>query len=253
MSVVSLFVAAVLQLGADQALTGPLPTSLWLDADAADGNPGRCGWYLSGFELLGMNADERRRRTAGCEVSIRLRGTINPAGADYFRDVSDLLVELDVRPSRIVLNSRGGDADAAFAIARRIRNDPLYRRVGDGVVTAISDDDTAVCFSACLFIFAAGFERRAEFDIFGDPRLASRLGLHRPAQFRRQDGSFDTDRSNPDIVAVENKMRRYFRAVGVDPRIVDDMFAVPFDEIRLISRDDALAYGLIESEDRTAD
>lgn len=36
----------------------------------------------------------------------------------------------------------------------------------------------------------------------------------------------------------------YFSGIGVDEKIVDDMFAVPFDEIHLLSRQELVVYGL---------
>ena len=234
---------AALQLAPGATFDGAVPMSLWLEAERTRGSD--CGWYLSGYELLADT--DAAAGGDGCRVAIRLRGTINPASVAYFRDVAARLTELGARPTRIVLDSRGGDADSAFAIANVIRTAPLFRR--DGIATEIATDDTAVCFSACLFLFAAGTERRAEFDIFGNPSLPSRMGIHRPAQYRTADGSFDLDPSNPAVRRVAARMRRYFERVGVDPGIVDAMFAVPFDDIHLITRDEALGYGLIREAD----
>lgn len=239
----------IAQLGAAEALNDPAPPMIWLESAR---NEPHCDWYLSGRDLLRMASEERHQTFDGCEFSLRLRGNLNPAGADYFADVSDALAGTTASPRTIILDSRGGEADAAFAIAERIRSLELYRRNDGGVATEIADDDTAVCFSACLFVFAAGFERHAEFNIFGDPRLASRMGLHRPARMSRRTGDFDSDRTSAAMRRTESRMRRYFESVGVDTRIVDDMFAVPFNEIHLITRDEARAYGLV-GDTRAAD
>ncbi len=241
-AIAALLLGAVLQQSVGAALSGPVPTSLWLEAEAGAGRG--CDWHLSGFALLAELPD-----SDGCAVSMRLRGALNPAGARYFRDVTGRLREINARPVRLILDSRGGDADAAFMIANVLLNDPLFRGDAGGVSTEISADPDAVCFSGCLFVFAAGFERKAEFGITGDVPLPSRLGIHSPAQYRRADGTFDVDPANPDVQRAVERMRRYFSRVGVDPAIVDAMLDVPFDEIHLLSREEALRYRLVREQD----
>ena len=43
---------------------------------------------------------------------------------------------------------------------------------------------------------------------------------------------------------VGRRLKAWFSSVDVDERLVDDMFAVPFDEIRLLSREDLVRYRL---------
>ena len=202
-----------------------------------------CDWYAPGDELVASRVDDGHGFGADCRIAIRLHGIINREGAAHFAEVVERLAELRHRPARIALDSQGGDADAAFEIARIIRDRDVFRR--QRVETVVADHDTAVCFSACIIIFAAGYTRTAEFDINGDPRLASRLGLHRPGQFDRRRNAYDSDDANRDIMAVEHSLRRYFPTVGVSDAIVDAMFAVAFDDIHLITRDEAVSWGLV--------
>ena len=173
---------------------------------------------------------------------IRLRGIINREGARYFRDLVTRLQALGHQPSAIVLDSRGGDADAAIFMARLIRENDLFSVVP--VESRVSESFDAVCFSACVVIFSAGYERFLEFDIDGNNALPSRLGIHGPGQFNRDAGEYDSSADNGEIQRVSRRLKDYFRSIGVSESLVDDMFAVPFDEIRLLSREELIGYGL---------
>ena len=230
------------QSGPGAVFSSPAPLSIWIESSSAGTSCDEV--YLSGFELL---ADEDH--PDGCDVRIRLRGTITAAGSQYLRRIADRMHELSYRATTIALDSRGGDARAAFTMALTIRRHPAFRSRAGSVRTEVSSADTAACFSACLLLFAAGTERHAAFDIAGNSAPLSRLGIHQPAQYRSADGRFDTDETNPAVQRVARQLRQYFSGVGVSPDIVDAMFEVPFDDIRLLNREDALRFGLIRRDE----
>jgi hypothetical protein len=221
-------------------LAGAPRTSIYVEARAAD-NEGSsaCDWYRSASELID---DGDEAPATGCRVILRLRGIINREGARYFDSLVARLDALEHRPAAIVLDSRGGDADAAIFIARKIRDTAIFSVVP--VSTQVSESFDAVCFSACVVIFSAGYERTLEFDVDGNAALPSRLGIHGPGQFDRDAGQYDTSANNGDIVRVSRRLKEYFRGIGVAESLVDDMFAVPFDEIRLLTREELVGYGL---------
>lgn len=226
------------------------PTGIYVETDyLGEVQSPQCDWYASATRLLGQTAEERSATPFACRLAVRVRGVLNQAGAERFAALTELLAGTESVPTRVVLNSRGGDAAAAFRIATLIRAHPLYRRADGGVTTAIDAAETAVCFSACLIVFAAGFERVAEFEIDGDPSLPSRLGMHSPAHFDRRLSSYDTDADNRNIQFVRQRLVHYFRSVDVSEEIVDDMFTVPFETIHLLTRSDALRYRLIADRD----
>ena len=43
---------------------------------------------------------------------------------------------------------------------------------------------------------------------------------------------------------INQALKRFFASIDVHESIVDDMYAVPFDEIRLLSEADLASYGL---------
>lgn len=216
-------------------------TGIYVESEYGRDSNG-CDWYFPGPDLL------KTAPPAGpdeCLVVVRIRGTLNQQGAALFAEVSDALLDWPAVPTRIVLNSKGGDSQAALRMARIIREHELYRRQARGVMTTIDEAETAVCFSACVILFAAGFSRYALFDEYDDPALPSRLGIHRPGQYNRQNMRYDSSVGNSSIVRVRRQLERYFDSVGVSPELVDAMFAVPFDDIRLLTEAEARRYGLV--------
>ena len=150
--------------------------------------------------------------------------------------------ELDFEPSTIILDSRGGDADAAISIAKIVRQSALFERVP--VEARVAEGIDSVCFSACVVIFSAGYRRSLEFDINGNPELPSRLGIHGPGQYDAGNGRYDSSAENGEIRRVSRRLRAWFREIGVSDKIVDDMFAVPYNDIRLLTKEELVGYGL---------
>lgn len=218
------------------------PTGIYIETDYRHPDSARCDWYYTAKDFL--------RETAivsdlPCPVVVRLRGILSRQGALLFSQVTQRLADWPAEVSRIVLNSRGGDSTAAFQIARIIREHDVYRRQLPGVTTALDESETAVCFSACLIVFAAGFERYAVFDEYDDPALPSRLGIHRPGQYNPARGRYDSSDNNRYIQGVRKQLTDYFASVGVSSQLVDEMFAVPFDDIRLLTESEALEFKLV--------
>jgi len=220
-------------------LKGSAPTFIYVEADATD-NDARsdCDWYRSASELIDQAVYPQPR--PGCRVSVRIRGTINRDGAYLFSSLVRRMAELELRPGAIVLDSRGGDADAAISMATQVRQSPVFA----GVETRVAEGFDSVCFSACVVIFAAGYRRSLEFDIGGNALLPSRIGIHGPGQFDPDAARYDTSSANAEIRRVSLRLKAFFAGIGVSERLVDDMYAVPFDEIRLLSRDELVSYGL---------
>lgn len=226
------------------------PTGVYVETDHEAEQPdARCDWYASASELVEATAGPAYKWHMNCHVVVRIRGVLNHAGAERFAEVTEFLGSTDSVPTRLVLNSRGGDALAAFRFADIVRSNPLYQRIDGGVTTEIDASHTAVCFSACLIVFASGYERRAEFNIGGDPSLPSRLGIHSPGQFDRQLSAYDTREDNRNIRQVRAQLVHYFRSVDVSEQIVDDMFAIPFEQIRLLTHSEAVAYRLVSPDE----
>jgi hypothetical protein len=222
-------------------LRGTPPTFINVETDYVgnDDKPG-CDWYRSASELI--DADGTDGFGKGCRVNIRIRGTINRDGAWLFSKLVERITRLGFRPVSVVLDSRGGDADAAISMARLIRREPVFS--AEPVETRVSDGPESVCFSACVVVFSAGYRRSLDFEIGGNAALPSRIGIHGPGQFDPANQRYDSAATNVEIQRVSRRLKDYFGDIGVSEALVDDMYAVPFDEIRLLSRGELVGYGL---------
>ncbi len=216
-------------------------TAIYIETDHA-GNEGRrgCDWYLAGGDYLAE--DPGVDVGSDCIISIRIRGILSREGALAFSRVVERAAERDHQASTLVLDSKGGDADAAISMAQLIRKSEVFSAAP--VVARIAEDDQSACFSACVVLLSAAFGKDLDFYIDNNPALPSRIGIHGPGQFDRHRGGYDTSAANREILRVSRRLKQYFASIGVAERLVDDMFAVPFDEIRLLTRDELVSYGL---------
>ena len=224
-------------------LRGSPPTFISVETDyASNEHDAACDWYRSAPDLI--DAPDVQELGRECRVNLRIRGTVNLSGAMLFSNLVQRISELGFLPTAIVLDSRGGDADAAISMARLIRKDPVFKAVP--VETRISDGPESVCFSACVVLFSAGYRRSLEFNINGNASLPSRLGIHGPGQFDADENRYDSAGTNTEIQRVSRRLKDYFSGIGVAEKLVDDMYAVPFDEIRLLSKVDLVSSGLYD-------
>ena len=216
-------------------------TSVIVETDyTANGDRPECDWYVPADDYL---AAERAGGFArDCVITLRIRGVINRDGAFLFSDVVKRAESSGHPVSTLVLDSKGGDADAAISMGQLIRASDIFRTIP--VVAKVAEGYQSVCFSACVVIFSAAYEKALEFDINGDPELPSRIGIHGPGQFDRESSSYASSAANSEIMRVNRRLKEYFASIGVSERLVDDMYAVPFDEIRLLSRSELIGYGL---------
>ena len=240
----ALVAAGLLAAGPGQSqdvdvLSAAPPTAFYVETDVA-GNDGLadCDWYHSAETFL----DEQTDIGTGCRVNVRIRGALSRDGAFRFYSLVERLEALGHRVAAVELDSRGGDAEAAISIARLIRQSDVFSSVP--VETRVSAGYQSVCLSACVVVFAAGYGRSLEFDVTDS--VPSRLGIHGPGQFDRGRGRYDTSATNRDIQRVGQRLKAYFETVGVTGQFVDDMFALPFDEIHLLSREELVGYGLYD-------
>ena len=221
------------------------PTAVYVET-AYEGNEDRpdCDWYATATEFVEASIEGADRFGTDCLINIRIRGVINQEGANRFRLLAQHLAESRHRTDTIILNSKGGDADAAMTIGRLVRSEETFRNVRGGVRTAVADTYDAACFSACVVIFAAGFRRSADFDIYDDANLPSRLGIHGPAHFDATANAYDSSATNRQLQRVARALKTYFAELDINEQLVEDMYAIPFDEIKLLTRRDLLDYGI---------
>ena len=182
-----------------------------------------------------------------CPEWIMAQGLITPDTPGRFRQ---MLVELGSQKRPVVLDSKGGDLDAALEIGRMIRARGLTTIIGTTVVKGCSPRDETcntgrpaglayqgyvtspgMCEGACLFVQAGG-TRRAGYWITG-------------AQLDAPD-SFKTRAAGGD---AESLIGAYLAEMGISPGLLARLrrSSLPLD------RTDMLHFGLSTGHERVED
>ena len=218
-----------------------------------------------------------------CPEWISAEGTIE-AGSPAM--LKRLLKTLGGRQLPIIVNSPGGNVDAALQLGRIIRKNKLDIAVGitefsgcspgmkncrdnDGKSEPYSGaayDSGAMCNSACPLMFAGGIRRVVgEWAYLGVHQITTTFRreklLYRTTYrvvngrkkiistrivSRKNAGSYKTYEMSK---AVEKRLSAYLKEMGVEQGVLDVMKATPASDIRQIEPDDMLQMKLVTSLD----
>jgi hypothetical protein len=228
-----------------------------------------------------------RSSAPGCEPNcpewISAEGTIE-AGTPAL--LKRLLKTLGGRPLPIVVNSPGGNVDAALQLGRMVRKNKLDIAVGitefsgcspgmkncrgndakDQTYSGVAHDSGAMCNSACPLMFAGGIRRVVgEWAYLGVHQITTTFRreklLYRTTYrmvngrkkiistrivSRKNAGSYKTYEMSK---AVEKRLSAYLKEMGVEQGVLDVMKATPASDIRQIEPDDMLEMKLVTSLD----
>ncbi len=158
---------------------------------------------------------------------IYLDGPIDPGATA--RVVSLILAER-ISSAIVFLNSPGGSLVTAMQLGRVLREHAFDTRVGTRT-TNVARATAGTCHSACPFVLAGGIERSLE--------TGSAIGLHR-AENRvpvSDEGAFQH--------VVETQVLEYLAEMGVNAEVAHIMGAIPHDQIRDLTVDEALQLNLL--------
>lgn len=138
-------------------------------------------------------------------------------------DVDALVTATESAPASamkiLVVNSEGGDLTTAMMIGRFVRAMHF-----DVVVP-----ETAECYSACVFVLAAGI----------DKRVRGRVGIHRPYF-----GNIDPAKAADAIKATKLEVDNYLAEMNIPSRLSDDMFSIDPIDMRMLSGEELQDYRL---------
>jgi hypothetical protein len=175
-----------------------------------------------------------------------------------------LLKRLNGRKLPVVIQSAGGDVDAALAIGHMIRTAGLETDIGrtqldncpmldprcpektvkDGWSAGKARAGSAYCFSACPFLFAGGFPRAAAINVY--------IGVHQITMVHRSATRGKSDRrtvrettSTTLSSALREKLAGYFREMGISQNIFVMMALAKPDEMYHVPREERETSGLI--------
>jgi hypothetical protein len=181
---------------------------------------------LPGFAACAATLTTSYKSDLGTTVSV-LEGQIQPG--DDVAIVNGLDRLRKDQPRFLVLDSPGGNLKAALAIGNWIRQNG----VGTILLPRMS------CYSACAFIFFAGFDRRT----FAPKRIAfdgSSLGVHQVSFAERGTGD-PAVRTDPTVAlyAIQSSIAaeiEYLRRMGASLEIQEGFLATGPDKIFVVPR-----------------
>ncbi|MBZ9993478.1 hypothetical protein [Mesorhizobium sp. BH1-1-4] len=248
-----------------------------LTARAQDGPP----------DIPSMRFVVVRSNAPGCEPNcpewISADGAIEAGTPSLLKRT---LKALKGRRLPVVVNSPGGNVDAALALGRMIRKNKLDVAVGVTIFSdcqpevrncndnrgkgadyfGIAHDDGAMCNSACPLMFSGGVRRVVgDFGYLGVHQITTTYRreklLYRTTYrivngkkkvistkvvSRKNAGSYKTYEMSR---TVEKTLSAYLKEMGIGDGVLDVMKATPASDIRQIPLDDMLTMKLVTSRD----
>lgn len=193
-----------------------------------------------------------------CPPIITLQGVVR---TDSHRTLQAILGSLEGRRPIVLVNSPGGDVDAAMAMGRAIRAAGLDVAVGRPAATGGLALETATCSSACTLILAGGVRRLAAPTV--------RLGVHSMAQSEtervvervyRRSGDNGREVVSERVVSQRTKpvdappevanrgVAEHLAAMGIGKAFADLTLATPHDRIRVLTPQERLATGIVTQD-----
>lgn len=123
----------------------------------------------------------------------------------------------------LVLDSEGGDLEAAMKIGRIVREHGYLAQI----------QPRAQCLSACVYILAAARQKQ----------VLGRVGVHRPYF-----GSYGGANAGKDITKALQGSKQFFREVNIPEGLAEVMFSTPPEEIKMLSAAELRSYRLDQDD-----
>lgn len=213
--------------------TSSVPLAPALDVPIAPGNQTRR--FEPDHILRDLPADRRLPETetvpsrlvfseAAAEGTILLNGSIATGDAKRFEE---WLATRSKVPTRIALNSPGGDVADALEIGRLIRS--------RGFETQLAPK--AICLSACPYILAGGVEREVSGQAF--------VGVHQ--HYFGENTYLPAFLLVSDIQVGHGEVMVFLQEMGIDPMVMAKALVTPPDDIYLLVPEELEAFKLATS------
>lgn len=119
----------------------------------------------------------------------------------------------------VVLNSTGGNLNAALSMGRQ------FRKMNFDAFLL----HDAVCYSACVFILASAI----------DKTVKGNVGIHRPYFLASGTGSIADE-----IKELKSRAEEYLEEMNIPVRLVEDMFSVEPSSMRILTNEELSNYRL---------
>jgi hypothetical protein len=158
---------------------------------------------------------------------IYLDGPVDPGATSR---VVRLVLAERITDAVVYLNSPGGSLVTAMQLGRVLREHAFDTRVGARTLDA-AQATAGTCHSACPFVLAGGVRRSLE--------TGSAIGLHRAANRVPVRDEYAFQR------VVEAQVVEYLAEMGVRVEVAALMAAIPHDQIRDLTVDEARQLNLV--------
>ncbi|TNJ32897.1 hypothetical protein [Arenimonas terrae] len=196
------------------------PDQAWLSCDLDYSRQG------DGEALLALDREALEAALGACAdrgvLRLRYRGRIATEFAALVERVTRVAETLAIRKRVLDIDSAGGQVEDAI-------------RAGDFIAASrwtIWVREDSICHSACVFLLSAGDVRR----------IAGDVGIHRIIRM----SSTATTRAelNAELQVVHGRVRDYLQRNGASVAVADLMMAVPNRNLRMLSEEELLRFGL---------
>lgn len=156
---------------------------------------------------------------AGC---YELSGDISELDALAVRTMVEDLQRRKVSRPYVMLNSRGGDVDAALSIGRDLRKVRAIATMGE----------MHICYSSCVFVLSGATQRA----------VGGSVGIHRP--YSERTGLIDVDQAQREYTRLTQTAKRFLAEMNLPGELYEAMVRIPPEEIRVLNSFELSAFGL---------
>lgn len=202
-----------------------------------------CQWRIPIGLFNQLSKSQKIQMMRPCYPSIDIVGEIRTTDGGYFEEFMtfyDAIKPIELFEEnkhtyhpQIFLNTPGGSIVSAIKIAKAIRQS---EKMQDSIGTHVVGDD--VCYSACVIILAGSYSR----NTYGP------VGIHRPHFVGEEYIEWGYDDMQSAYTALYDVLSDLFIQANLSRRLVDDMFAIPSNELRILSKDELNQYGLSKDD-----
>lgn len=183
------------------------------------------------------------RETPWGKPVIHIQGVIEEGDFEKIKAVATTVVSSG-NEAQFSLNSAGGNFIEALKIGEFIKEMNARTNLF-GTNSRDANAELTQCYSACFVLFVSGSIRdytmnNTIWDATGnvEQKIEPILGLHRPYYDEQSFSALSPSQAREEYDLIERLTRQYFRTVSVPQEIVDEMFRVSSQEIRLIPPDE---------------
>lgn len=181
-------------------------------------------WLIVVVSLTPLARAETRVNCEAGTCAALVEGEIGQSDVRAFRTAakSPLALKGEIV---VILDSLGGDVDAAIEIGRILRSFPT-------AYTIVSKDSK--CYSSCIYVLAGGHRRIAH----------GQIGIHRA--FSSSTKADEFERVNERFAELRRKIRDYLDFVNIPVVLFDAIQRVPANDMKILSAAEIRQFGLSE-------